>query len=243
LVFASSARSAGSAPIASHPFPVSPGTFAGEFEAPTSDTTPVASASTDLLDIPGPDEKKDSSVNVDDIVDIENAFIEQSKKQAAKSGQAAQEPSVNTDDNVDIENAYIEQGDKQEAKSGQATQDPVAADLKKEETPTTPRRQDLPPAITAAELKVRNIPARYVWKDKDDLESVAEVLYGDPDLYPLLVDGNVARLILPDNIVPGTKFLVLRPPDDEEKLKAIRANSFKSPYTIWQGCTLRHAQQ
>lgn len=105
------------------------------------------------------------------------------------------------------------------------------------------KHHDLPPPISAAELKNRHIGASYTWKYRDDFESVAEQLYGDSDLYPLLVDANEENLILPDNVVRGTRLRVPRPPNNDEKLNAIRAKADQSPYTMWLGCSLRLANQ
>lgn len=106
-----------------------------------------------------------------------------------------------------------------------------------------PERVAMPGVVTAAELKARTLPAWYTWKYRDDFASVAEKLYGDPDLYPLLVDANETELILPDNVVRGTRLRVPKPPDTDEKLDAVRQKAERSPYTSWLGSSLRKAEQ
>jgi len=94
--------------------------------------------------------------------------------------------------------------------------------------------------MKVADYQGRDVPRYYVWKRGDDLQSVADRIYGDADLYPLLVDAN-KKLILPDNLVRGTRVKVPPPPKTEAELAAIRAKADESFYIQWQGATLRRS--
>ncbi len=84
--------------------------------------------------------------------------------------------------------------------------------------------------------------ARYRWKSGDDLRSVALKLYGDEDLYPILVDANEKYLILPDNLVSG-KVLVVPPLPADDRLDDIRAKSHDDEhYRWWLKGSLYHHQ-
>ncbi len=75
-------------------------------------------------------------------------------------------------------------------------------------------------------------PRTYVWKEGDDLKSVASKLYNDEDLYPILVDANKKRLIHPVNLVPGVKLTVPAPPTDEW-LDSVHERALEADYCIW----------
>lgn len=57
-----------------------------------------------------------------------------------------------------------------------------------------------------------NGPTRYLWRKDDDMLSVAQKIYGDEDLFPILVDANEKRLIHPANLKPGVVLIVPAPP-------------------------------
>jgi nucleoid-associated protein YgaU len=80
----------------------------------------------------------------------------------------------------------------------------------------------------------------YRWQKGDDLPSVAQKLYGDEDMYPLLVDANKKRLILPDNLTPGKVLKVpALPPQD--KLDEVRIKGWNdSEYIHWRNISLNH---
>jgi hypothetical protein len=75
-------------------------------------------------------------------------------------------------------------------------------------------------------------PRRYVLKVGDDLKSVASKLYGDEDLYPILVDANKKRLIHPANLRPGDT-LVVPPPPTKNWVDFIHERSWDKAYYIW----------
>lgn len=80
----------------------------------------------------------------------------------------------------------------------------------------------------------------YKWRYGDDLPSVAEKLYGDGDLYPLLVDANEEHLIHPANLVPGKVLKVPILPSYDE-LSQIRFEADNdSHYIWWRNVSLRH---
>lgn len=82
----------------------------------------------------------------------------------------------------------------------------------------------------------------YRWRYGDDLPSVAEKLYGDGDLYPLLVDANEERLIHPANLVPG-KVLKVPALPSADALSQIRFKADgDSHYIWWRNVSLRHLQ-
>jgi hypothetical protein len=58
-------------------------------------------------------------------------------------------------------------------------------------------------------------PTRYLWKKYDTFSSVAEKIYGDEDLFPILVDANEKHLILPANVKPGSVLRIPAPPTGE----------------------------
>jgi hypothetical protein len=72
----------------------------------------------------------------------------------------------------------------------------------------------------------------YVWKEGDDLKSVASKLYDDEDLYPVLVDANKKRLIHPINLVPGVVLVVPAPPADIW-VDSIHERAQQKDYYIW----------
>jgi hypothetical protein len=75
-------------------------------------------------------------------------------------------------------------------------------------------------------------PRTYVWKEGDDLKSVASKLYDDEDLYPVLVDANKRRLIHPVNLVPGV-VLVVPPPPADVWVDSIHERAQQKDYYIW----------
>lgn len=72
----------------------------------------------------------------------------------------------------------------------------------------------------------------YYWRKGDDLLTVAAALYGDEDLYPLLVDANEDKLILPDNLVPGRE-LAVPPLPSEDRVDEILLKSHDDPHYLW----------
>ena len=82
-------------------------------------------------------------------------------------------------------------------------------------------------------------PSTYIWKSRDTLPLVAEKLYGDEEMFPLLVDANEDRLILPASLVPGAKLIVPRP--QEDKVEEIHAKARGAdPYIWWKNVSERH---
>lgn len=75
-------------------------------------------------------------------------------------------------------------------------------------------------------------PKHYVWKEGDDLKSVASKLYNDEDLYPILVDANKKRLVHPANLVWGVVLVVPAPPTDEW-VESIHERAWDEDYCIW----------
>jgi nucleoid-associated protein YgaU len=221
------------------------------------------SESTDLFDIPVPTEtpKTENSVDLDDIENMESGFASPSADKTKEAVQAEKQKDVETL-GAQKEQEKGEAAQKKEAarlKKDEARQKEKAALEKKQEvalegdeilkegdavveTKHPAKQRNLSLVITAAELKNREIASHYVWKDRDDLESVAEKLYGDPALFPLLVDANEGDIILPDNLVRGTRLHVPRPPENDKKLDDIRRKSDKDPYRGWEGATLRRAR-
>jgi hypothetical protein len=223
----------------------------------------ASSESTDLFDIPVPTEtpKTENSVDLDDIENMESGFASPSADKTKEAVQAEKQKDVETL-GAQKEQEKGEAAQKKEAarlKKDEARQKEKAALEKKQEvalegdeilkegdavveTKHPAKQRNLSLVITAAELKNREIASHYVWKDRDDLESVAEKLYGDPALFPLLVDANEGDIILPDNLVRGTRLHVPRPPENDKKLDDIRRKSDKDPYRGWEGATLRRAR-
>ena len=72
----------------------------------------------------------------------------------------------------------------------------------------------------------------YRWRKGDDLLTVAAQVYGDEDLYPLLVDANEDRIILPDNLVPGKTLKVPALPA-EDQMEDLRLKSHDDPHYLW----------
>lgn len=72
----------------------------------------------------------------------------------------------------------------------------------------------------------------YRWKETDSLPALAQKLYGDEDMYPLIVDANEARLILPDNLVAGKMIKIPRLPS-EDKQDSIRDKALNDPHYLW----------
>ncbi len=85
-------------------------------------------------------------------------------------------------------------------------------------------------------------PATYVWRVGDTLTSVAQDLYGDEDLFPLLVDANKDRLVLPVNLQPGVKIIVPKP--EISQINAIHEKSWldEDPYLKWKNDTRDQAE-
>jgi nucleoid-associated protein YgaU len=80
-------------------------------------------------------------------------------------------------------------------------------------------------------------PSSYIWRKHDSLLLVAEKLYGDEQMFPLLVDANEERLIHPASLVPGVKLIVPRPETD--KVEEIRAKAQGDPYIWWKNASER----
>lgn len=220
----------------------------------------ASSESTDLFDIPTPTAtpKTENSVDLDDIENMESGFV---PPNAEKTKETVQADKQKDEEALKAQKEKDEAAQKKEAarlKEDETRQKEKAALEKKQdvalagdevlkgddeavETKPSAKHRDLPPVITAAELKNREIASHYVWKDHDDLESVAEKLYGDPALFPLLVDANEEGVILPDNLVRGTRLQVPRPPENDKKLNDIRHKGDQDPYRGWEGATLRRA--
>jgi len=72
----------------------------------------------------------------------------------------------------------------------------------------------------------------YTWRKGDTLPAVAEKLYGDGDLYPLLVDANKKSLIHPANLVHG-KTLRVPPLPSLDQLEDIRYKGYNESEYIW----------
>ena len=72
----------------------------------------------------------------------------------------------------------------------------------------------------------------YRWKEKDNLASLAQRLYGDEDLYPLIVQANEDRLIRPDNLVAGKVLKIPRLPADN-LLDGVRDEALNDPHYLW----------
>jgi LysM repeat protein len=85
-------------------------------------------------------------------------------------------------------------------------------------------------------------PSAYTWKKGDTLPSVARELYGDEDLYPLLVDANQKRLSHPVNLVPGVVIKVPKPEIDEIDDIHMEVWFDKDPYIWWKNVSIRQAQ-
>jgi len=82
--------------------------------------------------------------------------------------------------------------------------------------------------------KVRKVQAGSLW----DLAARPDV-YGDPELYPILVDANFSKLTGPGVIgsIPLAKGAKLTIPSDltEENIRVARQNAWKETYTRWRG--------
>jgi len=72
----------------------------------------------------------------------------------------------------------------------------------------------------------------YRWKESDNLPALAQRLYGDEDMYPLIVDANEDRLILPDNLVAGKTIKIPQLPR-EDKLDSIRDEAVNDAHYLW----------
>lgn len=82
-------------------------------------------------------------------------------------------------------------------------------------------------------------PKHYTWKKGDNLPEVADKLYGDEDLYPLLVDANLQRLIHPANLKPGVVLIVPKPDVDQIDDVHDKAWYNMDPYIWWKTVTAR----
>ncbi len=72
----------------------------------------------------------------------------------------------------------------------------------------------------------------YRWKESDNLPALAQRLYGDEDMYPLIVDANEERLILPNNLVAG-KVLKIPQLPSTDKQDTVRDEALNDPHYIW----------
>jgi nucleoid-associated protein YgaU len=72
----------------------------------------------------------------------------------------------------------------------------------------------------------------YRWRKGDNLPEVAERLYGDDNLYPLLVDANEKSIIHPSNLVAG-KVLRVPPLPADDELGDIRLKASNDGHYIW----------
>ncbi len=86
-------------------------------------------------------------------------------------------------------------------------------------------------------------PSTYTWKRGDTLPSVSEKIYGDENLYPLLVDANEARLVHPVNLVPGVVLAVPKPDVDKIDDFHMKVWYQTDPYTWWKNASIRQAEE
>ncbi|HVM32219.1 MAG TPA: LysM peptidoglycan-binding domain-containing protein [bacterium] len=66
-------------------------------------------------------------------------------------------------------------------------------------------------------------------------------VYGDPELYPLLVDANFSRLSDPLILKPGTK-LVIPQGVSKAKMQRARINAWTAEYMRWRGAQVSHEE-
>lgn len=93
---------------------------------------------------------------------------------------------------------------------------------------------------SASQRELQKITARYVWGKNDNLKAAAQNVYGDESLYPLLVDANEGRLILPANLVPGYRLVVPPAPVSDEERDAIHEEAWgNNHYILWRNVTNR----
>jgi hypothetical protein len=83
-------------------------------------------------------------------------------------------------------------------------------------------------------------PKHYTWKEGDNLPDVADKLYGDEDLYPLLVDANKDRLVHPANLRPGVVLIVPKPQVDQIDKIHEEVWFNKDPYVWWKTVSYRN---
>jgi len=100
--------------------------------------------------------------------------------------------------------------------------------------PTQELAAPTPAPTPAKKKKARKVQANSFW----DLAARPDV-YGDPELYPLLVDANFEKLTTPGTIgsiplVKGAKLTVPRALT-EENTRVARQNAWKPTYTRWRG--------
>lgn len=86
-------------------------------------------------------------------------------------------------------------------------------------------------------------PETYTWKKGDTLPKVADKLYGDEDLYPLLVDAIKDRLIHPANLLAGVVITVPKPEIDKIDEIHLKVWFEKDPYIWWKTVSERQAKQ
>lgn len=92
-----------------------------------------------------------------------------------------------------------------------------------------------------SETKIENAPSvhnspvhSYFWRSGDRLPAVAQKLYGDADMYPLIVDGNDDGHTDPSDIVSGKLIKIPSLPADG-RLDDIRLKARKNPhYIFWR---------
>jgi nucleoid-associated protein YgaU len=85
----------------------------------------------------------------------------------------------------------------------------------------------------AGAAKAVPAPIPYKWVAGDTLTALAEAFYGDQGLYPILVDANEAKLVLPENLKAGVIISIPRGVDDVTKAKA-REKAIQPHYVQWK---------
>jgi hypothetical protein len=72
----------------------------------------------------------------------------------------------------------------------------------------------------------------YTWVDGDNLRSISKALYGERDLYPILVDANTDKYRRPSYLVPGAVLTIPVKITAKEKVEA-RMKSRQDGYKLW----------
>lgn len=88
------------------------------------------------------------------------------------------------------------------------------------------------PTVVPTATPSAGLPSEHVWVEGDNLRVLSKSLYGEKDLYPILVDANAPPLRRPTQLLPGVTLKIPPMPSASEKAAA-RVKSHQDGYKLW----------
>jgi len=196
-------------------------------EMPEPDPPTEASTSHDLETPPVPDDVKETPTS--EKAESEEMEIEQ-VPEPAKQEAASPETAVPDPPSDELETPA--QGNKpvEEATEPPAVKEPAEEPVKPEPVAQQPVQPTASSVPVGTAKTIKTLKGDSLW----DTAARPEV-YGDPELYPLLVDSNRKKLKAGTFVLSPRATLTIPRNVSSEKLEAARKNAWKPAYTQWRG--------